>query len=254
MIIINRIDDIRKRFEAPNESNRWDNPLFRVKIIKSEPIVNETTEFTQAMETAAVSNPNSENTTTAPVKAAKSSWKPKKKPTTTTATAEVTTSSITEHETITSTPAVNPTATLTDDLHTLSISGSQISHTDDMNLFVDYELVLEQIVNHITTATTIMPNSSTVAPQHSQADLLYELDRISAKLLQQIISHQADSLEGTPLKLLEFDRALTLHRHASLAELQRYRSQFVKIHGKQPPTTSKAIGASFVDFIATQLE
>jgi tRNA uridine 5-carbamoylmethylation protein Kti12 len=188
-------------------------------------------------------------TTKAAPKATKSSWKPKKKPSTTEPVPSEEPNKVSD-EAITNTI---PT-TVFEDMNTLSISGSTISNTDDMSIFVDYEEVLEKILDHITTASAPVPNSSTVAPQHAQADLLYELDRISAKILQLIMTHQTDNLEGTPLKMPDYDRALTLHRHVSLAELQRYRGQYIKINGKQPPTTPKAIGASFVDFLATHLE
>lgn len=243
------IDDIRRRFEAPNESNRWDNPLFRVKILKADAAVVDS-KSTADPETIKPADDNNTVTTTAKAvpKATKSSWKPKKK---TSATETLPSEEPTKvsDETTSTVPT-----TVFEEMNTLSISGSTISNTDDMSIFVDYEEVLEKILDHITTASAPVPNSSTVAPQHAQADLLYELDRISAKILQLIMTHQTDSLEGTPLKMPDYDRALTLHRHVSLAELQRYRGQYIKINGKQPPTTPKAIGASFVDFLATHLQ
>lgn len=186
-------------------------------------------------------------------KATKSSWKPKKKATSTETAASEEITKVSEDTTTTTITNAVPT-TVFEDMNTLSISGSTISNSDDMSIFVDYEEMLEKIVDHITTASAPVPNSSTVAPQHAQADLLYELDRISAKILQMIMTHQVESLEGTPLKMPDYDRALTLHRHVSLAELQRYRGQYIKINGKQPPITPKAIGASFVDYLATHLQ
>jgi tRNA uridine 5-carbamoylmethylation protein Kti12 len=79
------------------------------------------------------------------------------------------------------------------------------------------------------------------------------LDRTSQRIIQLIAAHQTETVEGTPLKFAEFDRELTLHRHAGLAELQRHRRQFVKINGQHPPGSSKAVGASFIDFLALQL-
>ncbi|MCL4419857.1 KTI12 family protein, partial [Patescibacteria group bacterium] len=135
----------------------------------------------------------------------------------------------------------------------ISFSGSLVSTSDDFSQFVYYEDVLQNILDHLSTASVPVPNSSTVTPLHAQADLLYELDRTSQEIIQLIMTHQSESSEGTPLKLLDYDRSFTLHRPIALSELQRYRRQFVKVNGQHPPTTTKAIGASFIDYLALQI-
>ena len=61
------------------------------------------------------------------------------------------------------------------------------------------------------------PNSSTIAAQKGSASLLYELDRTSLRVLQLVVQHlQQQPFLGqgsSSLRLDEFDRELTLHRH-----------------------------------------
>lgn len=109
------------------------------------------------------------------------------------------------------------------------------------------------MTDYLLHANLPLPNSSTVAAAHAQADLLYELDRTSQRIAQMIMAHQADALEGTPLKFTEYDRVLTLNRLISPGELQRYRSQFVKVHSQHPPTTSVAVGVSFIEYLGLHL-
>jgi tRNA uridine 5-carbamoylmethylation protein Kti12 len=231
-----RMEELRRRFEPPNDSNRWDNPLFKVKMFHAD-------DCTTASNATTDNNQSEPSSAANEVKATKkSSWKPKKK------TTEPTTDNDT---TITKNPDVQkPTA---DDSQGLSFSGSLVTASEELAAFEEYSVALEKIFDHLSNATAPLPNSSTVVHQHADADLLYELDRTSQKIVQVIMSHQAENIEGTPVKFVEYDRAITLHRPVTLAELQRYKNQYVKINAQHPPNTSKAIGSSFIDFLAAQL-
>lgn len=133
-------------------------------------------------------------------------------------------------------------------------SGTQARRDKDMlAAFSPAEEALPRIAAYLLEAVAPAPNSSTVAAQHAEPDLLYELDRTSQGILATLLAHQSENVEGTPVKFAEFDREITLHRHAGLAELQRHRRQFVKINGRNPPATSRAVGALFIDFLANQL-
>lgn len=226
------MNELRQRFESPNENNRWDDPLFRVL---SAPIEEKKDN---------INNEQINTTTTEPIKKKVSSWKPKKKVDTTDATTTPTSIDVTA--TTTSTTTTSSTSQVT-------ISGSIVDFEDLSQFkFLDDEL-LSTIHSHIINAPLALPNSSTVTPTHGQASTLFELDNISQNLTSKILQHQANNPSGTILILPDCDRSLCLHRHVSSAEIQRIRQQFVKINSKHPPASTEAIGASFIDFLSAQI-
>jgi tRNA uridine 5-carbamoylmethylation protein Kti12 len=238
-----RLDELRKRFESPNDNNRWDNPLFKVRMFK--PAQKEVTENDEAK--SVFIKAEAEAAAAEASKPKKSSWKPKKKVPASIDAEKSDAATESDNQT------VAPSSTLSEDLKALSFSGSMVNASEDLSSFDEYEACLDKIFDHLSNASVPLPNISTVVHQHADADLLYELDRTSQKIIQSIVNHQSENIEGTPIKFLEFDRAITLHRQVTLAELQRYKGQYVKINAQHPPNTSKAIGASFIDFLAVQL-
>lgn len=225
--------DLRLRYEAPNESNRWDAPLFRVNALPN------TGESSDVGKYAVIANDINvsldTNSTPAPAVKAKSSWKPKKASTTAPAPVAV---------------AEMPTEQSPKGLW---FSGSMAGVVDDLSTFQSTDAVLQAMSAYFSTAQAPTPNSSTVIAQHAQADLLYELDRTSQQITQVLVTHQAENVEGTPVRLEEYDRILTMTRFTSMAELQRLRRQWVKINAQHPPNSTQAIGASFIDFLAVHL-
>lgn len=269
-IPLHSMDDLRLRYEAPNEANRWDFPLFKVTVC-SDQIHNTTSSGEVNIGALSIgdatgeSHTNPADSTTAvsedatvevvseslPAKSSfTSSWKPKKKVVTSGSTAGDDASVFTL-----SAASVNTNATAKSQAKAISFSGTMVVQEDTaISGFMAVNEALTKITDYFGGAVAAAPNSSTIATQRANADLLYELDRVSQQVIQIIIAHQAEGLvEGTPLKFVEYDRALTLNRHTGLAELQRYRRQYVKINGQHPPTSSKAIGTSFIDFLALHI-
>lgn len=239
-IIYCRLEDLWKRFEAPNDANRWDNPLFRVRNSSQTNI--ESSSTTESPSDISTMSPLAATAPAPAAKSVKSSWKPKKKK---------------EDSTIASLNSVDNTNDILpaseNVMSGLSISGTTVTNSDNLSSFVDLSEIFAPMTDYLLHANLPLPNSSTVTATHAQADLLYELDRTSQRIVQMIMVHQADALEGTPLKFLEFDRVLTLNRLISPGELQRYRSQFVKVNSQHPPSTSLAVGVSFIEFLALHL-
>jgi tRNA uridine 5-carbamoylmethylation protein Kti12 len=318
------MEDIWKRFEAPNDANRWDHPLFRVKL--SPPVTAlQTTTLSTTAATDTTTHPTgtidsllqieekvdplivSPSTLTLSSSADKqpakqqqpppppllqqqqeldqkpvvktSSWKPKKAKqtqqeivspisssssstlTTTVPIIDIATTTTTESSTLLPPPppvlpteAISSSSSSNNNNGILSISGNAVTYSDNLQEFqlLDTSFCFA-IHSYLTTAHIPLPNSSTITNQHGQTDLLYELDRTSQHITQLILHHQAETLEGTPIKFTEYDRAMTLHRYVSFAELQRYRGQFVKINAQHPPTSSTAVGVSFIEFLAVHL-
>ena len=257
------------RYEAPNESNRWDFPLFKVTTCADQ-IVSSTSAVEAAMDAlkftaesvdedavpvVAALPPAVKETAieVSPVKSSfTSSWKPKKKVVTSA------TASSGDDATVFTAITANTTAsvaTATTQAKAISFSGTMVVQEDtSISGFTAVEEALTKISDYFGGAVAAAPNSSTIATQRANADLLYELDRVSQQIIHVIVAHQTEGMvEGTPLKFVEYDRALTLNRHTGLAELQRYRRQYVKINGQHPPTSSKAIGTSFIDYLALHI-
>jgi tRNA uridine 5-carbamoylmethylation protein Kti12 len=214
--------ELRKRFEAPNASNRWDCPLFKVSSAPTESVAVIDHSVTTRLATVSTEKP-------------KSSWRPKK-------------------ASAVPVDAPSPSPALGRGVQdAVWFSGSAADNLEDLSCFSDVPSALQGISARLSSAPLPAPSCSTITPLHAQANLLYELDRTSASITQQLVAHQAESGEGVALRLPIYDRALALHRHASVAELQRLRRQWVKINAQHPPSSIEAIGASFVDFLAVHL-
>ncbi len=256
------MSDLRRRFEAPNENNRWDSPLFRIDptaaaacatVVQSSDMKREDSEI--QVQSAAVCSSESVsavnivvatgvNESSKEVTQQKSAWKPRK----------ATNNSAGSVFTMTSTTAASSATASNSSSGAVYFSGTAARRQQDLlKDFSSVDETLPRIYAYLVEAVAPTPNSSTLTTQHGEADLLYELDRTSQRIMQTVVLHQSENVEGTPIKFVEYDRELTLHRHAGLAELQRYRRQFVKINGQHPPSSSTAVGTSFIDFLALQL-
>lgn len=231
---------MRRRFEAPNASNRWDSPLFKINTSSEQKSVLQ--DGPSVALSGECEKPVQELPTSQVQSTSKTSWRPKSMART------GDTSSVTIASSSAARASTGPSTSV-------FFSGTQVNRSTD-SLLRDFSTVdesLHRIAEYFLDAVAPAPNASTVAIQHAQPDLLYELDRTSQSILHLIVAHQTDNVEGTPIKFVEYDREITLHRHAGLAELQRHRRQFVKNNGAHPPTTVKEVGASFIDFLANQL-
>jgi protein KTI12 len=262
-ISVSRIADLRRRFEVPCEKNRWDSPLFRVNMTPAE-----TTEKAPngaeavASTTATTSTPDKEcppavdveaggapggDANTAATKTVFSSWRPKAK-------SRPTGPGIGSADAASvRTVGTSSTSTTTAQTQNGKLWFSGVLRDEDALLGDTAEHVVGLIHQHLMSIPTAAPNSSTISVPRVEADLLYELDRVSQRIVQSIIAHQTESLEGTPLVFHEFDRSLALHRHVGLAELQRHRRQFVKANTHTPPSDANVVGSSFIDFLAMHL-
>ena len=266
--------DLTRRFERPNEANRWDKPLFVVDMSQplqstgespcitapsvsgdqSVPSLNASSDIAdtaplasedQHAEGITVPPPS----TNAPVAFATSSWTSKKKGK---ASAPL---SCDLSSVVSSSTAVRETAAHTHQgvyfSGSLNISGGgSCPGSTGKNA----STIVEQIVTFFQTAAVPVPNAATMQVKHADAELLYQLDRVSQMITQKIMSHQQMHSDGTPLVLEEFNsQVVALPRYVSLAEMQRLRGQFVKINAQHPPADSIDVGAKFVEFLINQI-
>jgi len=136
---------------------------------------------------------------------------------------------------------------------TISFSGTEATPSSSLQGFQSVDQTLPAVLHYLLGAAAPVPNSSTITLQRATPALLYELDRVSQSIIESLMAHQAEVVVGTPLKFHEYNRAITLNHHVALAELQRYRRQYVKINGSHPPLSSQAIGTSFIDYLALHI-
>lgn len=263
------MDELRLRFEAPQEKNRWDNPLFRISNASSPVTAASTSVFgdgevephlpadvtvpSNGSQDAAL--PPAPPTPPAPQPTKLSSWKsnPKKKNSSSGASvSSAAQSSLSAGGAVSvSGGAVSVSVDQPAPLTGLSISGSVVRLEDVGGMLMSE--AFEVVRSHFMSAVAAAPNSSTVPVPHAAAGLLYELDRTTQAVSQSILSHQRDCLEGTPVVFAEFNRTLSVHRPVGVAEMQRLRRQFVKANGNVSFADAVTVGSSFIDYLATQL-
>jgi tRNA uridine 5-carbamoylmethylation protein Kti12 len=183
------------------------------------------------------------NVTSGSIKTKKSSWKRNPK-------LQESSNDTVDDQSIT-TKFTNITQNSMDTRQTLSISGKEILR--DTNRGILAEEAFPTILNYFQTASIPVPNSSTVVAPHAQADLLYELEKVTQQIVQLISLHQKDCVEGTPIIFSDYNRTLTLLRLVSMAELQRHKKHFVKSNGQLPPSNAVLIGTAFLDYLASQI-
>jgi tRNA uridine 5-carbamoylmethylation protein Kti12 len=246
--------ELRRRFEAPLASNRWDNPLFRFKQTGQDTKLNlspgkseERRKEGENLKTISASPDTGANThlfasfKNSTGKSTSFSKKNKKKNATNTA------------------PMLRPDEAFqaVKQLAPLSISGVEMSDTDatqdGCEWDQDIDIVFEKILVHLNNPVEIQSNPSTTVPVHAQADLLHDLDRVSAHITRAIITHQNCGQAGVSTVFSEYDRAVILHRFVSPEELQRHRRQFVRTHSLCPPSAGFNIGSVFIDYLLDQL-
>lgn len=235
------------RYEKPNESNRWDKPLFFVDMTperkadgaSSETLNNETEESLKSDSTSIM--PLIETQSQPPVTVF-SSWKSAKKSSS-------------------SQSVVSQVSTAREsDQKGVYFSGNKVSDVTSNCGEVRTETssspnqVIEEILSYFETAVAPAPNLATKPVRHAGAELLYQLDRVSQTIVQLITAHQQEHTDGTPLILKDFNsHVLVLPRYVGAQELQRLRRQFVKMNSSHPPENSVDVGGKFVEFLRNQI-
>lgn len=262
--------DLQRRFEAPNDKNRWDAPLFLVDMSGIEvgsseaasSVAVEVLPHTTSAVAVAVgppAPPSSWRAAAAQPSGSGSSFR-RKAPASYPSSVSAEDSSVPSAYAKTSASAAAGAAGGTSDTSgALSFSGT-LQARPLLRGEVPGKDLFARIAAHLAAQATLQPNSSTVSAPRGSAEVLYELDAVSQRIAAQIVTHQQDGAgEGTPLVLAHYGRTLGLHRHVGPAELQRHRRQFVSLHSKRPTAavntstvdTERLIGSAFIDFLGS---
>lgn len=287
-----RMEDLRRRFESPNESNRWDKPLFQVNMMAAiHPTIPTATDKDDTDTLVLVASEDTTKSslsdkpfpvatdgdagarTSQPLVATKnghgdnlvqlevqlqssapphiptttvfSSWKSKKAK----AKPHTDDGSVSTQQTVSSSSCFIKKSTANSNVY---FSGSRA--VDEVVLTDDGpEDVIKLICAYFHTAEAPQPTAATNTVRHSNAHLLYQIDKVSQTITQNIVLHQQKQSPGTPLVFREYNSySLTLPRHVSMAELQRHRRQYLKVSSQHPPDTAEDIGNHFLEFLSNQ--
>lgn len=219
------MSDLRLRFEAPLEKNRWDNPLFRINC-------------TPLIENSLISDNNNEKNKIHTVNNIEESLN---KISINDKIVEIVEEEKEDNKTVftswrkkkilnqPSSPSVISKMTLSStniDLDSnvdgrKAIWWSGTNNIETKKEGVDTSIAIVNIYNYLNNASPPPINVSTLPVPRVNADHLYELDQVSKKISDRIIAHQNEcQLEGTPLLFVDYDRTLTVNRRISVAELQ----------------------------------
>ena len=259
------LEELRRRFEAPNESNRWDKPLFQVNMMpaiesassdnaneidkKASP--DETSEESSSVVSdnkvsAEFSDGTKESADSPPVTVF-SSWKSSK----------VKTKEPNDNDTVVTDSTQRSTASScfvkkSSKFSNVYFSGNRA--VDSVSAIGDGpDVASRKICDYFLSAAAPPPSAATNTVRHSSANLLYQIDKVSQTIVQSIITHFQKHSPETPLVFKEYSNfSLTLPRRMSMAELQRHRRQYIKVNSQHPPESAEDVGKNFLQFLLNQ--
>lgn len=255
---IHRYQELRQRFEPPNDKNRWDSPLFKVfnavesNVSSSVVSLSKNASVSDALVSpeidSAIQPESVVQTISQPISeeivATKSSWKPKAK------AVPKASSSVSAMGGVNGLDGAIPS----DNMSQLTISGSAIKSSIDHSFSLSFETACEKVAQVLLDQKDLpAPNMSTVSLPTGAPELLYEADRVTQEIVQKINLHQKDHGEGTPILFEKIQRSLVLHRFISPSELDRIRRQFVKTAGHTADRQGAPIGGLFIEFLSSQI-
>lgn len=281
-MVCNRLEDLRRRFEAPNESNRWDKPLFQVNmgastklecpLSPSESSVPEVSahegacgEFARRpqekvhtgelreeegagaggtqVDVVSVIDPVPSPGPDIPV-AVFSSWKSSKGN-----TKQGDDTSLSTHKSSPSSSFIKkPPAS-----SNVFFSGNRAVEVTGALTKEGSDESARRICAYLLTAEAPPPSSATNTVRHSSANLLYQIDKVSQTITQSIVSHQQKYSVDSPLVFREHGGfSLKLSRRMSMAELQRHRRQYLKVSSQHPPEVVEDVGRHYLEFLENQ--
>lgn len=83
----------------------------------------------------------------------------------------------------------------------------------------------------------------------SATNYIYELDQVTKKIVDLILSAQRDGLSGTALLEPQSGRQLVLKKHWVMAELRKMKKQFLTMNKVRTSIESAKIATLFVEYI-----
>lgn len=97
------------------------------------------------------------------------------------------------------------------------------------------------------------PNLSTVAQPLQPTNFMYELDKVTSDIVKHIISSQHQAMPGEKIRVPDAGE-IQLHKHCTMAELNKIRRQFVTYMKMNPLTDCSKLSTMFVQYLQTALQ
>ena len=233
--------DLKRRFEMPNERNRWDSPMFRVDMTPEGYSSKCPTTTTGKIDNGG----DYSNAAESDANVRTSSFRRKPKGGGSSLAASTINTTATKKNLTSDGPLIfNRLDTMTD-------RGKEKEH----EVVVSLESTLDKIYSYLTTSEAPIPNISTVKRETSGANQADELMLVASEIISTIQQHQlaTDTEESIPILFPSFDRKIDLPpRRLGQTELLSLKSHFVKMNRQHPPSSTE-VGATFIDFIASQI-
>lgn len=113
----------------------------------------------------------------------------------------------------------------------------------------DEDLPTEQIHDALFKSKPLVPNQATQNQPLSSTNFLHELDNITQSAIKAIMDFQKTGTPGDTILIPGANEKYNLMKIMTLAELQRFRRQFISFTKSHPPDNISKIANMFVRFL-----
>ncbi|XP_061577839.1 protein KTI12 homolog [Cololabis saira] len=117
----------------------------------------------------------------------------------------------------------------------------------------DDELPLQDISDALFKRKAPRPNQSTQSQPLSSSNYLYELDKITQEVLMAIFNAQKTSVPGDLISVSGATEKVELTRNINMAELRKFRRQFISYSKMHPTENTGQIANIFVQYLNKSL-
>lgn len=233
--------DLKRRFEMPNERNRWDTPLFKVDMTPQGYVSK------SSATSSSLGKRDQQAEDGASVRTSSFRRKPKGG-----GGASVAVSTIRSTTTEKKSGLEGPLIFNRFD----AIVDREKEKKESAEGMASLEGTIETIHHYLTTSEAPTPNISTVKRETAGANTADELMLIADEIISTISQHQlatAAEESSIPVIFPSYDRKIDLPpRRLGQTELLALKNVFVKMNRQHPPSSTE-VGAMFIDFIASQI-
>ncbi|XP_077452722.1 protein KTI12 homolog [Stigmatopora argus] len=121
------------------------------------------------------------------------------------------------------------------------------------NILQDSTLPFEAISDALFKRKAPPPNQSTQSQPLSSANFLYELDKVTQDVLMAIFNAQKTSVPGDRICVPGATEKIELNRNVNMAELRKFRRQFITYSKMHPTESTGQISNMFVQYLNRSL-
>ncbi|XP_061679720.1 protein KTI12 homolog isoform X2 [Syngnathoides biaculeatus] len=121
------------------------------------------------------------------------------------------------------------------------------------NILRDDTLPYEAINDALFKRKPPPPNQSTQSQPLESANFLYELDKITQDILMAIFNAQKTSIPGDRVSIPGATEKIELNRNVNMAELRKFRRQFISYSKMHPTENTGQISNMFVQYVNKSL-